>query len=198
MPLEIDYESRAFPATAPVVNGVGTLNTSWNDLVWAAVTVGRPNWLYVFRHGTASRYEALFRWSLLRMALEQSGPAAVRLRRTAAARSLDPTEKGAVHYFVGMTMCKLFAAKLLQAPWALHVDVFGAALGVMLTQRSRPDLVAQIHGTPDWVVMESKGRVSPPTAAVKTKAKTQAGRLPPIAGGAQRYRITYLKRDVLQ
>lgn len=201
MAIQIVYESRSFPAGAPVANGVATLNTSWNYLLWAAVTVGRPNWLYVFRHGTASRYEAIFRWSLLRMALEQSGPAAIRLRRTPAARALDPTEKGAVNYFVGMTMCKVFAAALLQAPWALHVDVFASSLSIMLTQRSRPDLIAQINGTPDWVVLESKGRISAPDAAVKAKAKAQAKRLPPITGGTQRYQIggiTYLKSEVVQ
>ena len=45
-----------FPAGGPVANG-------------PAVTVGRPNRNYVFQHGTASIYEALFRWSLVRMVL---------------------------------------------------------------------------------------------------------------------------------
>jgi hypothetical protein len=48
------------------------------------------------------------------MSLEQSGPRASLLRRTAA-RTLDPSEKGAVNYFLGMTFCKLFAAKLLNS-----------------------------------------------------------------------------------
>lgn len=73
-------------------------------------------------------YEALFRWSLVRMALEQTGLRASRLRRTTAAKTLDPTEKGAVNYFLGMTFCKLFAAKLLHTPWLLHLDVFRPGL----------------------------------------------------------------------
>jgi hypothetical protein len=39
-------------------------------------------------------YEALFRLSLVRMALEQSGPTAYRLRRTNLARTLDRPKRG--------------------------------------------------------------------------------------------------------
>jgi hypothetical protein len=201
MPLRIDYESRDFAATAPVGNGFASLDTSWGDLLWAVVTVGRPNWMYVFKNGPASAYEAMFRWSLLRMSLEQSGPQAYRLRRTAAARSLDPTEKGAVNYFLGVAMCKLFAAKRLNAPWALHLDVFGSQLATILPGRSRPDLIAQIARTNDWISMESKGRVSMPTAEVKTKAKAQAARVVAINGRPPAYKIggiTSFRKDILQ
>ena len=111
--LRIDYESEGFPSGGRVANRLGTLPISWSEILWAAVTVGRPNRQYVFRHGLASQYEALFRWSLVRMTLEQSGLAAYRLRRTDAARTLDPSEKGAVNYFLGLAICKLFAEKLL-------------------------------------------------------------------------------------
>ncbi len=200
MPLEIQYESSSFPPASGINGGWASLSTSWDELIWAAVTVGRPNWHYVFQHGNSSAYEALFRFSLLRMALEQSGPAGWVLRRTAAARSLDPSEKGAVNYFVGMTMCKLFAADLLQAPWALHLDVFGASVGALLTQRSRPDLLAQIHGTNEWISMESKGRISPPDSEVKRKAKNQSRRVA-VQNATMRHNIgaiSYLKNDVLR
>ncbi len=120
--IEIDYESEGFAPGSSVANGYGVLVTSWDELLWAAVTVGRPNRQYVFRHGISSMYEALFRWSLVRMALEQCRPAAYRLRRTTAAKTLDPSEKGAVNYFLGLAICKLFADKLLQAPWLMHLD----------------------------------------------------------------------------
>jgi hypothetical protein len=61
MTLRIDYESEGFPTSVPELNGQGTLNTSWDELLWAAITVGRPNRQYVFRHGRSSTYEALFR-----------------------------------------------------------------------------------------------------------------------------------------
>lgn len=183
-----------------MANGSATLGTTWNDLLWAALTVGRPNRQYVFKHGTASAYEALFRLSLVRMALEQSGPTASRLRRTVAARTLDPSEKGAVNYFLGLTICKLFADKLLSVPWLLHLDVFRPMLNPLLTGRSRPDLVGQaISG--HWVTLECKGRVSEPSDEDKDKAKLQALRLLSVNGATPAMHIggiAYLRNDVLQ
>src|SRR6476620_7574862 len=101
--LVIDYESEAFP-TSHGIQISGNLQITWDDILWAAVTLGRPNLHYVFRHGTSSRFEAIFRWSLVRMALEQRSQFGSRLWRTGALRSLDPTEKGAVNYFIGMTI----------------------------------------------------------------------------------------------
>jgi hypothetical protein len=198
--LTLDYESEGFPAGAPVANGVSTLDTNWDELLWSAITVGRPNRQHVFRHGLASTYEALFRLSLVRMAVEQSGPAARRLRRTAAAKCLDPSEKGAINYFMGMTTCKLFGAKLLNAPWMLHLDVFRPMLNPVLTGRSRPDLIAQMQSG-GWLAFESKGRVSHPDVNAKTKAKQQANRCVSVSGVAVTYHIggiMYFRNDVLR
>ena len=108
------------------------------DLLWAARTVGRPNTAYVLAHGDASYHEALFRLSLVRMALEQR-PFSGSLQRTDAFRSLDPTEKGAVSYFLGMVFCKLFASRFLHTMWLLHLDVFRDQLdSALLGGRSRP------------------------------------------------------------
>ncbi len=86
MTLRIDYRSSVsykFPAAA--------LSTSWEELLWGAITLGRPSTYHVFRHGQASFREAIFRLALIRMAIEQglSGY----LRRTNAFAALDPTEK---------------------------------------------------------------------------------------------------------
>lgn len=199
--IRIDYESQGFSPGGPVSNGPGVLDTTWDELLWSAVTVGRPNRQYVFRHGNSSRYEALFRWSLTRMALEQRGPTGFRLRRTDAAKTLDPTEKGAVNYFLGMTLSKLFSARLLNAPWVVHLDVFRPQLNTILRGRSRPDLIGQINGSNQWVALEAKGRVSAPDAGAKTKAKQQAQRVVSVSGTAPSFcvgAITYFRNDVLQ
>jgi len=199
--LGIDFKSQGFPAGSLVSNGLDVLNTTWDDLLWAAVTVGRPNRQYVFRHGDSSKYEALFRWSLTRMALEQRGPTGFRLRRTDAAKTLDPTEKGAVNYFLGMTVAKLFSARLLNAPWVLHLDVFRPQLNPVLRGRSRPDLIGQIHGTNEWIALEAKGRISAPDANARTKAKQQAQQVRSVNGTAPSFyvgAITYFLNDVLQ
>ena len=172
--LQIPYTSQDFPSGT--VPGWGNLRTDWHDLLWAALTVGRPNTAYVFRHGQASWYEALFRLSLIRMALEQRRYRRS-LCRTDAFKSLDPTEKGAVSYFVGMAVCKLFASHLLNTPWVLHLDLFREQLSpVVLRGRSRPDLVGE-DGNGAWHAFECKGRSSVPNAADRRKAKAQAQRL---------------------
>lgn len=144
-------------------------------------------------------YEALFRLSLVRMALQQR-PAGNRLRRTKAAKTLDPSEKGAVSYFLGMAICKLFSARLLNAPWLLHLDVFRPDLDIHLTGRSRPDLVGQTNGG-EWVAIESKGRLSMPNNEAKNKAKAQAQRVVIIDGKSPSYYIggiAFFRNDVLR
>lgn len=197
--LHIPYKSEHFPPFT-VQNGRDVLHVTWGDILWAAITVGRPNRYVVFRHGDASVYEALFRLSLVRMALEQRDPTPY-LWRTNAARTLDPSEKAAVSYFLGMTFCKLFATNLLNTPWLLHLDVFRPQLDPILSGRSRPDLVGQEHGTDRWHAFESKGRSNPIDTNVKNRAKIQARRLLRINGitcsmhiGA----ITYFRDDMLE
>lgn len=173
MSLRIDYRSRDFPPVYSVSRN-STLTTTWNELLWAAITIGRPSTYHVFRHGQASFHEAIFRLALVRMAVEQSWGG--RLQRTSAFTALDPTEKGMVSYFLGMTLCKLFASQLLGTPWLLHLDVFRGTLNPQLLGRSRPDLVGQdVSG--NWHAFESKGRASIPTSNDKAKAKAQALRL---------------------
>lgn len=198
--LSIDYESEHFPPGRNLAVS-GTLAISWGDILWAALTLGRPNLNFVFRHGQGSRYEALFRLSLVRMALEQR-PTGSRLRRTNAFKALDPTEKGAVNYFLGMTFCKLFADRLLNTPWLLHLDVFRQQLTpATLGGRSRPDLVGQEVNGGAWHVFESKGRASKPGSREKTKAKSQAQRLVRLSNRACDLHIgaiTYFSSDTLR
>lgn len=170
--LEIPYTSENFPPTYNI--GSGNLTTFWGEILWAALTVGRPNVAYVFRHDQASLYEARFRLSLIRMALEQDDSG--NLKRTDAFVALDPSEKGAVSYFLGMTFCKLFASRLLKTPWLLHLDVFRNRLNPTLLGRSRPDFVA-FKKFRQRYAFESKGRSYPPSANDIEKAKGQAQRV---------------------
>jgi len=197
----ISYESEDFPTTGTIGNGGANLSASWDDILWAAITVGRPNCHYVFRHGQASLYETLFRLSAVRMTIEQRGPRARVLKRTNASKNLDPSEKGAINYFLGLTLCKLFAEKRLRTPWLLHLDVFRHHLNpAILKGRSRPDLVGlSLDG--EWVAMESKGRASKPTSQDRAKAKKQAKRITAVNGTPVKWRIggfSYFQSDVLK
>jgi hypothetical protein len=197
----IDYESDNFP-TAILTNGMRPLSVTWDDVLWAAVTVGRPGILHVFRYGEASFYEAMFRWSMVRMALQQRGPRGQRLVRTDVLKQMDPTEKGAINYFIGLLVCKLFASRLLDCPWTLHLDVFRSELSPKLIGgRSRPDMVAQSVSWLAWHAFECKGRASVPSGPEKDKAKKQAERLVSVKGtncilhiGA----ITFFRNDTLE
>lgn len=171
---QIPYTSQDFPTGA--VPGGGCLTADWGGLLWGALTVGRPNTAHVLGHSDDSYHEALFRLSLVRMALEER-PCCAGLYRTEAFRTLDPTEKGAVSYFLGMAVCKLFAGRLLHTTWLLHLDVFRDQLDpVVLGGRSRPDLVG-CDQTGAWHAFECKGRSSVPNSDERRKAKNQAQRL---------------------
>lgn len=194
------YESVDFPAGS-VRNAKGHLDVSWDEILWAALTVGRPNIHAVFNYGAASLHEALFRISGVRLAVEQRVSWDQRLRRTDTFRRLDPTEKGAVSYFLGMTFCKVFASRMLNTPWLLHLDVFKDQVGAMLHERSRPDLIGQNGATGEWYSFESKGRSAPPTSEEKDNAKGQALRIASVDGQAPRLHIaafTFLRGDELE
>jgi hypothetical protein len=197
--LRIPFQAENFPA-GTASNWPSELPVTWDDILWAAITVGRPNRNYVFRHGDASVFEAIFRWSLVRMALEQSSLRSYRLHRTEAAKTLDPTEKGTVNYFLGMIFCKLFASKLLNISYLLHLDVFRPRLDVQLKGRSRPDLIGKDKKTNQWHAFECKGRISKPDSKTKTKAKDQAMRLISVDGNQCQLHIgaiTYFNNDAL-
>jgi hypothetical protein len=117
------------------------------------------------------------------MALQQRGARGQKLVRSGLFKQMDPTEKVAVNYFFGLLVCKLFASKLLDAPWTLHLDVFRATLNPRTVGgRSRPDMVAQSASTTDWHAFECKGRGSAPGKPEKQKAKAQAERLVSVNG----------------
>ena len=197
-PIKIPYESRNFPPKA--IRYRGNLCVTWGDILWAAVTVGRPSRNAVFRHGESSWYEAVFRWSLTRMALERSSSWTHRLQRTQAAKTMDPTEKGAVNYFLDMTICKLFAHKFLKIPWLLHLDVCRPKLNPVLQGISRPDLVGQDQNGLRWHAFECKGRANVPDGRTLKKAKDQAQRVISVNGSNCNFNmaaITYFKRDIL-
>lgn len=136
------------------------------------------------------------------MALQQRGARGQKLVRTDAFKQMDPTEKGAVNYFLGLVICKLFASKLLDSPWTLHLDVFRAALNArLLGGRSRPDMVAHSVSWQAWHAFECKGRASVSGSVDKQKAKAQAQPLVSVGGtnctlhiGA----ITFFRNDTIE
>jgi hypothetical protein len=196
MPL-IEYESRGFGAIVPT--GTRILDVTWDEILHSALTVGRPSMSEVLGHGPSSKFEATYRLSMVRMALERNGRR--HLRRTEAFKTLDPTEKTHFSYSLGLVLCKLFAEKLLKTPWLLHLDVYRDQLQVVLRGRSRPDLIGQQRRTKAWRVFECKGRSSRLTAKDWTRAKGQAKRVVAVGGAAPDLRVataTFFTGDTLR
>lgn len=197
--MKILCESVDFPSTV-LPNSKVDVSVTWNDLLSAAVTVGRPNRLLPASVGSPAWYEGIFRMSLVRMSLEQRSATGIRFRRTQTAKTLDPTEKGSVNYFLGMIFCKMFAAIRLDTPWLLHLDVYRPMLDAVLSGRSRPDLIGMTT-TGDWLAFECKGRLSRPSSKAKAAAKAQALRVISIGGAPCQLHvgaITYFRDNVVE
>ena len=163
-----------FPHPPPLL--LPTFDLSWGALLSAAVMVGRANWTDVFRHGPSSDYEFVFRLALVATTLQER-PLGVHseFACTPAFRALDPSEKGALSYFTGLTFCLTLARRWLDVPALMHLDIYRNRYGVVNPGRSRPDLFGRdLSGR--WLVFESKGRTSTPSATDLADAKTQAGR----------------------
>jgi hypothetical protein len=118
--INIPFDSYGFKKH--IVNGRSTLTIWPEDLLWAAVTVGRGNFRDVLAHGLHSQYEMIYRVSMVLANLIYVDSR--QLAKSSAFHHLDPSEKGAFTYFLGMTMSKLFASKLLHVPWLLHLEVY--------------------------------------------------------------------------
>ena len=182
MTLRIDYGSGAFPPGCMVKSGTGTLKTSWSKLLWAAITVGKPNKWYILEHGLVSVFHTVSRLCHIRMALVRGFDGYLWRRPTL--KLMDPDGKRMVSHDLGITLCKLFASERLCTPWLLNLNVFRPNLNPQYKGSRRPDFVGKERidrrscvVRPIWHVFESKGRSDAPSPKEKEKAKEQASSL---------------------
>lgn len=196
----INYNATRFPgAYHPQLAGRHGLDFTWAELVWSAISVGRRELLHIFRHGPFSAFEMVYRAAMVYANLCQT--ASDTLTRSSAYDGLDPSEKSAISYFMGMTLSKLVADKLLNVPWLMHLDVYRDELDpTMIFGNSRPDLIGQTPGG-DWIAIESKGRTNEFDVKAFTSAKAQAENLASVQGVAPTLRIAlmaYFSDGILQ
>ena len=180
--MRIPYTATNFPSGSPArLIGNQTLTTTWTDLVWSAITAGKPGAAHLLAHRWHSMADVVVRSHTIYANLRQRG---LRVDRSTLYDSLDPTEKGATSYFLGMAMAKLFAAELFSTPWLFHVSqatAGGARIEFKRGSKSQPDLIGQ-SGAGDWIVVEAKGRTNSLDSKALTKAKLQTTMIRTING----------------
>jgi hypothetical protein len=122
------------------------------------------------------------------------------LHRSHAYNSLDPSEKGAISYFLGLASAKLLAERYLSVPWLMHLDVYKCKLNPTFSGgRSKPDLVGS-NKKGEWVVIEAKGRSGGLEDGLIARAKAQTRRLRTIGGDYPIIRIalaSFFEKGVL-
>lgn len=198
------YSSNFSPTSSPnIINGWEQLQIQEVDLLHAAYTVGRANRFSILRHGIYSIYEMIYRTAMIRANLLENRSGY--LTKSPAYKSLDPSEKGAVSYFIGMTVVKLLAEFKLDVPYIMHLEVYENIIRRRvgnITYRnglSRPDFIA-MNNSLEWFVFESKGRSNNITSGLIEDAKEQSkmirtiGGIRPIIKSAC---VSYFHRNIL-
>src|SRR5258706_7087235 len=119
-----------FPAAGAVQNGRSNLPVSWAKLVWSAVSVGKASRADIAQHGRFSLFEIAYRSAMIYANLKASTDGY--FDRSSAYEGLDPSEKGAISYFLGIALTKVFASEVLGVPWLMHVDLYRQRFGLTL------------------------------------------------------------------
>jgi hypothetical protein len=194
----IPYSSTNFPQSlGPQFQGSNDLACSWAELLWSAITVGKANRFDLVRFGRYSYFEIVFRaCTIYANLIERLGGG---ISRSSVYNFADPSEKGGISYFLGLTSAKLMASRLLRTPALMHLDVYRDKLRPILGNSSiRPDLVG-IDSQGQWVIIEAKGRTGKMDPETMAKAKRQTQNLTTINGQVPAQRIalgSYFVRDL--
>ena len=190
----IYYELDNFNGILP--NGVaspasGDHRVGMARLVWAATTVGTTPFGPRLHAGRA--LEVQWRSAMIRASI-QPGPNAY--WRSARYARLDPSEKGAVSFFLGQAQAKLFAHDFFRVSRLVHYDSYLAHRG-RPRRKTRPDFIG-FYGRHVSIGVEAKGRSQGFGRKLVTNAKKQASSLPVIVGyptSATYVHVAHFDRD---
>ena len=171
---KIQYTASEFPpAMGSNFKGQHSFNISWFDIIWAAVSVGKMDLNDLLGHNHFSLDEFRYRMFMIMANLWEKNDY---IYRSPAYDSLDPTEKGAISYFLGMAFAKLIGLYLFNVPWLIHLQKLDPTTVETLPGRSRPDMVGfDING--NLLVMEAKGRTGGFDQSAIDNAKKQAAQI---------------------
>jgi hypothetical protein len=195
----IQIECEAFDFKKDVPNRQNVITCKWTDIIHAAITVGRKNWNDVKRHGEYFIYEYKFRKNMVMAFLRVNRNN--RIERTKAFHWLDPSEKTGITYFFGLMSAKLFASKLLNTPWLMHLDVYKSMYKIDWTtsKKTRPDLLG-LNKKKDWNIIEAKGRINFSLDTLNN-AKAQSENIKSINGKSPYFKlglVSFFNRNELK
>lgn len=196
MAYNIHYDVVAFPGRLPnglVCPASGRHVTTMARLVWAATTAGVTPFGPRLRYSRALEFQ--WRAAMMRASIQ---PDRGRFRCSDSYAQLDPSEKGAVSFFLGQAQAKLFAHDFFLISRLVSYDWYLAYLG-RSRRGTRPDFIG-FRGRSAAIGLEAKGRspgrVKP--RSVAATAKKQASSLPTINGHpltATYVHVAYFDRD---
>jgi hypothetical protein len=197
--MKIPYNARDFLSPKySSINGSNILDCSWEEILWAAITVGREHLRQILKHGRYSYLEIIYRAAIVLANLKTNNLNPHLIIKSQAYVGLDPSEKSAISYFIGLVSAKLFAEKLLNVSWLIHVDLYNGKVIYLFGEH--PDLIG-LSKSKEWVVIEAKGRSNDFDSRALDKAKQQATSLWKISGQKPILKIaleSYFSKDVLQ
>lgn len=163
----------------PKLYGRHQLNLTWNELVWAAMTMGKPGVAFLLAHGWHSISDLVVRSHTVYANLSENGRF---IEKSSLYSGLDPTEKSGVSYFMGMLAAKVMGHRLLDVPWFFHLSMLNALGGTAsLKGNSEPDLIG-LRSNREWIVAEAKGRTWGHSKSAMEAAKKQTRQLRKING----------------
>lgn len=177
---KVQYTASSFGKHwGPKLSGKHNLDLTWNEILWAAMTMGKPGIAYLLSHGWHSVSDLIVRSHTVYANLREVSS---RVYKSSLYSGLDPTEKSGVSYFLGMMGAKILGHRLLDTPWLFHVSMIDALGGsVDLKGKSEPDLVG-LRKNRDWIVAEAKGRTWGHSKSAMNKAKLQTRQVRRVNG----------------
>ena len=180
----LSYKARKF-STPLAEPASGLLSLPLGELLWGAITVGATP----ISMGRTPRPLVELCWRAALTAASLEGTRSGRWAMTDGYWRLDPSEKRAVSYFLGMTQAKIMCGRLLRAPHLIHLDAFLTMIG-QTTRASRPDLIGLSLPAMDvTIAVEAKGRTGGRDDEVTRKAKEQARSLPGVLSTSSALRV---------
>lgn len=116
--MNISYKLQDFPIRyKPFINN---LTVSWEDLIWAAITVGKKNQQEILKHGIYSIFDITSKIHMIFSVVKEETTSG-KLIKTDLYNNMDATEKAMVSYNMGMMSSKLISSKLFDIQWLIQI-----------------------------------------------------------------------------